>query len=198
VLGPRDRERRVRFHLPEGLQMSNFPPMAGGYGPNQHHDPHAIFNPYLDPTLTWKDLEWLRSITRLPVLVKGVIAAEDAVLAIGHGAAGVVVSNHGGRNLDTVPATAEALPPVVEAVAGRVPVLVDGGIRRGSDVAKALALGATAVLVGRAPLWGLAAAGAAGVARVLELLHLELQVTMALLGVRSIEELGPEIFWNGR
>ncbi len=197
VLGARNREKRTAFHLPSPLRMANFPESVGEYTPNQHHDPNDIYNPFLDPSLTWKDLEWLRGLTRLPVLVKGVLAADDARLAIEHGAAGVIVSNHGGRNLDTVPAAIEALPAVARAVAGRVPVLMDGGVRRGTDVAKALALGADAVLIGRPYLHGLALAGAAGVVRVVELLALELRMTMALLGVTSVTEVGREVLWDG-
>ena len=176
--------------------MANFPPLPGEYSPNQHHDPHSIYNPFLDASLTWKDFDWLRENARLPVLVKGVLAPEDARLAVDHGAAGVIVSNHGGRNLDTVPASIEALPEVAKAVGGRVAVLMDGGVRRGTDVVKALARGADAVLIGRPYICGLAVGGAAGVARVVELLALETQTAMALLGVRSLAEIGPEVLWE--
>ncbi|MEO5616733.1 MAG: alpha-hydroxy acid oxidase [Candidatus Eisenbacteria bacterium] len=196
VLGARNREKHSNFHLPPPLRMANFPPVAAHYTPNQHHDPHDIYNPFLDPALTWKDVDWLRANTRLPVLMKGVLAAEDARLAVEHGMAGVIVSNHGGRNLDTLPATIEALPAVARAVGGRVPLLLDGGIRRGTDVVKALALGADAVLIGRPFVFGLALAGGAGVARVVELLAMELKMAMALLGVASVEAIGPEALWN--
>jgi 4-hydroxymandelate oxidase len=136
----------------------------------------------LDPSLTWADLGWLAGLSGLPVLVKGVLTAEDAALAVAHGAAGVIVSNHGGRQLDGVPATADVLPEIAERVGDRVDVLVDGGIRRGADVFKALALGAKAVMVGRPVLWGLAAAGEAGAHRVLELLLAELDNALALAG----------------
>ena len=135
-----------------------------------------------DPSVTWGDLAWLTGQTRLPLVLKGILTAEDARLAVEHGAAAVIVSNHGGRQLDSAVTTLGALPEVVEAVAGRCPVLVDGGVRRGTDVIKALALGASAVLVGRPVLWGLAAAGAAGVRRVLELLITELDDAMSLCG----------------
>ena len=144
----------------------------------------------VDPALDWEDLEDLASECALPVLVKGVLTAEDAALAVEHGAAGVVVSNHGGRQLDCVSATADALPEVVEAVEGRGTVLVDGGIRRGTDVAIALALGADAVLVGRPALWGLAAGGEAGARRVLEMLRDELALALALCGCPSPARLG--------
>jgi isopentenyl diphosphate isomerase/L-lactate dehydrogenase-like FMN-dependent dehydrogenase len=140
----------------------------------------------LDQSLTWDALAWLRSITSLPIVVKGVMTAEDARLAVEHGVAGVIVSNHGGRQLDGVMATIEALPEVVEAVAGRCEVFLDGGVRRGADALKALALGARGVFVGRPALWGLAVDGAAGVERVLTLLRDELELAMALAGRRAI------------
>ncbi len=135
--------------------------------------------------VTWRDLEWLRSLSSLPLVIKGLVTAEDALLACEAGADGIVVSNHGGRQLDGAGATLDALPEVVEAVAGRAEVLMDGGIRRGTDVVKALALGARAVLAGRAPLWGLAVDGAAGVERVLELLRAEIELALTLCGCSS-------------
>jgi isopentenyl diphosphate isomerase/L-lactate dehydrogenase-like FMN-dependent dehydrogenase len=143
----------------------------------------------MNPGLGWPDLEGLVSRCDVPVLVKGLLTAEDAELAVEHGAAGVIVSNHGGRQLDRALATGDALSEVVDAVMGRAAVLVDGGIRRGVDVAIALALGADAVLVGRAPLWGLAAGGADGARRVLELLRDELELALALCGCTSPAEL---------
>ena len=128
-------------------------------------------------------------MTTLPILIKGIVAAEDALAAVDHGAAGVIVSNHGGRQLDGVMATIDALPDVVRVVAGRVPVFMDGGIRRGTDVFKALALGASTVLIGRAYLWGLAADGEAGVARVLDMLRIELEMAMALSGCPTIPDI---------
>ena len=135
--------------------------------------------------LTWRDLEWLRSASDLPLVVKGVLTAEDALLAAEHGATAVVVSNHGGRQLDGVPATLDVLPEVVDAVGERVEVLIDGGIRRGTDVLKALALGARATLAGRAIVWGLAAGGEEGVGQVLALLRNEIEVGLKLLGCAS-------------
>jgi isopentenyl diphosphate isomerase/L-lactate dehydrogenase-like FMN-dependent dehydrogenase len=140
--------------------------------------------------VTWRDLEWIAESTRLPVLLKGILTREDAVLAVEHGAAGVVVSNHGGRQLDGAPATLDALEEVVEAAAGRIEVLFDGGNRRGSDAVKALALGAKAVLVGRPAIWGLAADGEAGVRHVLSLLRDEIALTLGLLGCTRPDELG--------
>ena len=138
----------------------------------------------LDASVSWRDLEWLAGFG-LPVVLKGVLTAEDARLAMEHGAAGVIVSNHGGRQLDGVPATIDALQEVVEAVDGRTEVLLDGGVRRGVDVLRALALGARAVLAGRAPIWGLAVGGEDGVADVLRLLREEIALGLALLGCRS-------------
>jgi 4-hydroxymandelate oxidase len=146
-----------------------------------------------DPSLQWSDLEWLCARTRLPVLVKGVVRPDDAVRAAEHGAQGVVVSNHGGRQLDTAPAAIDVLEPIVQAAGERLTVLADGGVRRGTDVLKALALGARAVLVGRPVLWGLAVGGEAGARRVLELLRKELDVAMALAGCRTVAEVDRDL-----
>jgi 4-hydroxymandelate oxidase len=139
-----------------------------------------------DPSLLWKDMEWLASITKLPVVVKGILTAEDAHLAVEHGAAAIIVSNHGGRQLDTAVSGIEALPEVIEAVNGRAEVVVDGGVRRGTDVLKALALGARAVLIGRSYMYGLAVGGEEGLARVLQLLRDEIANAMALCGRPNI------------
>jgi 4-hydroxymandelate oxidase len=143
------------------------------------------------------DVAWLRSVTDLPIVLKGVLHPEDAALAVEHGASGVVVSTHGGRQLDGVPASIEALPAVVKAVGGRAEVYLDGGIRRGTDVLKALALGARAVFVGRPVLWGLAVDGAAGVRGVLGLLREELELAMVLAGVSGVEGIGPDLLCEG-
>ena len=148
----------------------------------------ASLSEVTDNSLTWLDLEWLRSHTTLPILVKGILTAEDAVLAAEAGVDGIVVSNHGGRQLDGVAASLDALPEVVEAAGDRVEILLDGGVRRGTDVIKALALGAHAVLAGRAALYGLAIDGAAGVERVLELLRDEVALALALCGCSSPED----------
>jgi 4-hydroxymandelate oxidase len=149
----------------------------------------------MDPALTWDDLDWLASVTRLPVVVKGIVRADDAVRAAERGAAGIVVSNHGGRQLDTSIATLDALEPIAEALAAAAPaggggpeLLLDGGVRRGTDVLKALALGARAVLIGRPVLWGLALGGSAGVERVLAMLRDELDLALALAGARTPSE----------
>jgi isopentenyl diphosphate isomerase/L-lactate dehydrogenase-like FMN-dependent dehydrogenase len=143
----------------------------------------------VSPSLSWKDVEQLADESKLPVLVKGIHTAEDALLAVEHGAAGIVVSNHGGRQLDGVAATIDVLPEVVDAIGSQVEVLVDGGIRRGVDIAVALSLGARAVLAGRPVLWGLAVDGAAGARRVLELLRDEFTLALGLLGCTTPDEL---------
>ena len=147
------------------------------------------FAQQIDPGLTWQDVEWLQSLTTLPVVVKGILRGDDALRAVEHGAKAVIVSNHGGRQLDGAIATIEALSEVVAAVGDKVEILIDGGIRRGTDVLKALALGANAVLVGRPVLWGLAVGGEAGVRHVLELLRDELDVAMALSGCAKVEDI---------
>ena len=144
-------------------------------------------------TLTWKDVEWLQQTTKLPLILKGIQCAEDARLAVEHGVPCVYVSNHGGRQLDNAPATIEILAEVADAVAGRAEIVVDSGFQRGTDVLKALALGARAVCIGKAAAWGLGAAGEEGVARTLELFALELRIAMANTGQRSLAELGPEL-----
>jgi isopentenyl diphosphate isomerase/L-lactate dehydrogenase-like FMN-dependent dehydrogenase len=166
-LGRRERDVRVDFKVPEHLTVAG-----------------DVFGQGFEAGLSWRDLEWLAGY-ELPVVVKGILTAEDARLACEHGAAAVVVSNHGGRQLDGVPASLDALEEVVEAVDGRAEVLLDGGIRRGTDVLKALALGARAVLIGRAMLWGLAARGEEGVTDVLRLLRDEVELGLALLGCAS-------------
>ena len=182
IAGRRERDARAGFALPDDLQLPNIPLAL------RREDFHSALGAVVDDTLTWRDLEWLRSVCPLPLVIKGILTREDALLAADHGAAAVVVSNHGGRQLDGVPASLDALPEVVEAVGERVEVLVDGGIRRGTDVLKALALGAKAALTGRAVLWGLAVAGEEGAARVLELLRKELETGLKLLGCTSPAE----------
>ncbi len=167
-VGRRERDIRNNFNLPSRLFEGNF---AGIDIPDDTF-----------VTLTWESIAWLRGVTSLPIVIKGILTAEDAQLAAEHGVDGIVVSNHGGRQLDTTLPAIEALSEVVEAVAGRCEVYMDGGIRRGTDVLKALALGARAVLLGRPVLWGLAANGAAGVRHVLEMLRDELELAMVLSG----------------
>lgn len=196
VFGSRLRELKARFTLPPGLERENLADL-GRDAATTGHRKHAgqVYHSLLDATLTWKDVEWLLGITRLPLLLKGVMSGDDAAHAAEAGCAGVIVSNHGARNLDTVPATIDALPEVVEAVAGRMPVLMDGGIRRGTDVLKALARGAKAVLVGRPVLYGLAVGGEAGVVKVLSILEAELRMAMALTGRRTLAEIDSTVLW---
>jgi 4-hydroxymandelate oxidase len=173
-LGRRERDIRNHFLIGQRVRLPNFPPDAAESSARRH---------LVD---TWETVDWLQSFTKLPVLLKGILRGDDAQMAAERGVAGIIVSNHGGRQLDGTLASIEALPEVAGAVAGRCEVYVDGGIRRGSDVLKALALGARAVLIGRPALWGLAADGEAGVYRVLELLRAELELTMALSGSPSL------------
>lgn len=188
VQGSRDRERRTGFQLPPDVTAVHLtglrspPPRTLG---SAHS---ALFDDLLLHAPTWDDLAWLRSITRLPVLLKGVLHPADAQEAVACGASGLIVSNHGGRTLDTALPTANALPRIAQAIQGQIPLLVDGGIRRGTDVLKAMALGASAVLVGRPVLHGLANAGATGVAHVLRLLRDELEIAMALTGSRTLDQ----------
>lgn len=187
--GYRDRERRANFRLPAGVSAVN---LAGLPALKQtvQAGQSALFDGLLAGAPTWADMAWLQSITRLPILLKGVLHETDARQAVDMGLAGIIVSNHGGRTLDTVPATALVLPRIVQRVAGDVPVLVDGGIRRGTDVFKAIALGASAVLIGRPVVYGLANAGAVGVAHVLRLLRDELEIAMALSGCATLSQVG--------
>lgn len=180
VFGRRERDLRNGFtDLPDGLRCENLrDPVTGEVRPIE-----------FAPGLGWEQLDWLRTATTLPIVLKGVLHPEDARLAAGLGVDAVIVSNHGGRQLDTAPAAIDALPAVAEAVAGRIPVLMDGGVRRGTDVVKALALGATAVGLGRPVLWGLAVGGQEGVARVLAMIRAELTAALTLCGYTSPAEL---------
>lgn len=191
VNGVRDTERRQGFRLPPGTHAVHLapPPAAATPLPGQSR----IFDQLLPLAPDWDVVAWLRSQTHLPLLLKGVTHPADAQLAIDLGADGVVLSNHGGRTLDTVPATAQLLPAMAHAIDGRVPLIVDGGLRRGTDVLKAIALGADAVMLGRPALHGLANAGALGVAHVLRLLRDELEVAMALCGCRTLADVGKEL-----
>ena len=182
VLGRRERDVRTGFAIPPELAV----PSLGRGGLT----PHEALQ-LMSQSVSWKDVEAFAAMAKLPVVVKGVLTAEDARLACEHGAAALVVSNHGGRQLDGVAATIDALPEVVAAVDGRIEVLLDGGIRRGADVVKALALGARAVLAGRAPLWGLVVGGEDGARRVLELLRAELELALQLVGCPTPEGLAP-------
>ena len=191
LLGRRLADLRQGFALPPGLVMANFMNgmEPGGASVLGESDLARRIAQRHDAALTWRDLEWLRSLSNLPLVVKGIVRPDDAQRAVQHGAAGIIVSNHGGRQLDGSPATIDALPAIVDAVQERCEVFLDGGIRWGSDVLIALGLGARAVLVGRPVLWGLAAGGQAGVARVLSLLRDDLSDALALAGVPRVRDM---------
>ncbi|OQR86122.1 peroxisomal (S)-2-hydroxy-acid oxidase [Achlya hypogyna] len=190
ILGSREADLRNGFALPRHLTMANF---TGGK--HAHRVNEVGLSQYtkelFDLNITWDDVAWLKSITSLPIVVKGVLTPEDAVLACDVGCQGILVSNHGARQLDTVPATIEALPAIVQAVAGRAEVYLDGGVRRGTDAFKALALGARAVFLGRPTLWGLAHSGQQGVEDVLKMVTSELAHAMMFSATTSIAEIGP-------
>jgi 4-hydroxymandelate oxidase len=192
IAGARNREARARVVPPPWPNLEGLKQDAG----SESYRGAGVYNPIMDPSLNWKDVEWLRSLVKIPVLLKGVLNPEDADRAAKEGVAGIIVSNHGGRNLDTVPATIDALPLVAEKVAGRMPVLVDGGIRRGTDVLKALALGANAVLIGRPYLFGLSVGGDTGVTKVIRILQTELQMAMALTGRTTIASVDRSVLWT--
>ena len=190
---------RNRFRLPDGLHIENL--FASGLGdiPSEYEGSGlaAYVATLMDPSLNWRDIEWLRSITKLPVVIKGIVRPDDAHRAVDHGASAIVVSNHGARQLDTSPATLDALPGVIQAVDGAIEVTLDGGVRRGTDVVKALALGARAVLVGRPILWGLGAGGEAGARHVLQLLHDEIDLALALCGCPTVHDIAPDLVDRG-
>jgi 4-hydroxymandelate oxidase len=186
VFGHRERDLRNGFvELPEGFCCENLrePGRPGELGPVRP----IVFS----PELSWEHVDWLRTITRLPIVLKGVVRPDDALHAVERGVDALMISNHGGRQLDTVPATIELLPAIAAALGGRVPLLLDGGIRRGTDVLKAIALGARAVAIGRPVLWALATGGGEGVCGALELLHTEIRRALTLCGCRALSELDP-------
>ena len=195
VQGNRDRDAHNRFRLSDGLEMANFRGLVQAHMPESRGSSGLarFIEEQFDPRLTWAAVDWLRDTTGLPVVLKGIMSREDARLAVEHGAAAVVVSNHGGRQLDGTWPTARALREVVEGVEGRIPVLVDGGIRRGADVLRAVALGATAVQIGRPYLWGLAVGGQQGVQRVVELLVADLRRALALTGRASLSDVDARV-----
>lgn len=197
VLGARNRETRAAFHLPDGMSRANLEGLGATTATATHRPPEGqIYSAVLEPRLTWKDVEWLRGFAKVPVLLKGILDADDARQAVDAGASGIIVSNHGARNLDTVPATITALARVIDAVRGRVPVIVDGGIRRGTDVLKALANGASAVGIGRPYLYGLSVGGADGVAHIVDILRTELEMAMALTGRTTISSIDRGVLWT--
>lgn len=207
--GIRNREQRAGFRLPSGIEAVNLrrpfdPNDADGFARRERslaekrkqRGSSKVFDDLMAHAPTWRDLEWLLAFTRLPVVVKGVLNPDDAAQAVRLGAAGVVVSNHGGRTLDTLPASLDCLPAIADRLGGAVPILFDGGIRRGSDIFKAIALGASAVLIGRPYIHALAAAGPLGIAHVLRLLQDELEATMALCGVASLDRISTDFLYD--
>lgn len=191
VNGARNEEQRSGFQLPADIEAVNLrgaPPPQHRAGPGES----PVFKGLLDHAPTWRDIEWLRGQTRLPLLLKGITSRHDAAAAVTAGCDGIVVSNHGGRTLDTLPATIDVLPGVAAAVGGRVPVILDGGVRRGTDILKALERGAAAVMVGQPIMHALAVAGAVGVVHMVTILRAELEVAMALTGRRTIAECRPD------
>jgi 4-hydroxymandelate oxidase len=200
LLGRRERDIRSGFTLPKGLTIANAAVAGMDVVPDAGEGASGLmihFRSLHDAALTPKDIAWVREVSGLPVIVKGIVRGDDATRAVDHGAQGIVVSNHGGRQLDTSIPSITALPDVVDSVAGRAEVYLDGGIRRGTDVLKALALGARAVMLGRPVLWGLAVDGEAGVCAVLALLRAELDLAMALSGARSVSELTRDLVVTG-
>jgi len=190
VSGARNREQRAGFALPAEMANINVPPISL---PSVPEGKSAIFDGVMTVAPTWEDVTWLVKQTSLPVLFKGILHPDDAKRAVAIGAAGIIVSNHGGRVLDGVSATLTALPEVAAAINGAVPVLVDGGIRRGTDIMKARALGATAVMIGRPYIYALATAGALGVAHLVRLLREELEIAMALSGCKTLDDIHGDI-----
>lgn len=200
LVGKRRRDIRNAFTLPQSLELANFHDsvMEDLPQPARESGLAAYVASQWDAGLTWETMAWLQSISPMPVVVKGIMAPDDARLAVEHGIAAIVVSNHGGRQLDTAPATITMLPHIADAVAGRCEVLIDGGIRRGTDVLKALALGAKAVLVGRPIMWGLTLDGEAGAKYVLDLLRAELDLAMVLAGCSTLADVSRELIWGMR
>ncbi|XP_006625995.2 2-Hydroxyacid oxidase 1 isoform X1 [Lepisosteus oculatus] len=196
-LGRRRNDVRNRFKLTPHLKMANFESPDLAFSSKESYKEDSGLAVYvtqaIDPTLKWEDIVWLKKLTTLPVVVKGILRVDDAREALKYGVDGIVVSNHGARQLDCVPATIDVLPEIVEAVGGKVEVFLDGGIRRGTDVLKALALGAKAVFIGRPILWGLACQGEKGVSEVLELLREELRLAVALVGCTTVKEIDKSI-----
>ncbi|XP_034478210.1 peroxisomal (S)-2-hydroxy-acid oxidase GLO5-like [Drosophila innubila] len=191
INGDRRADAKNKFCLPPHLCLANFQgEMAqgvvsamGGSGLNEYVASHY------DPSITWKDIKWLQQLTHLPIILKGILTAEDAELARDHGCSGIIVSNHGGRQLDTAPATIEALPEIVAAVGKDLVVMLDGGIMQGNDIFKALALGAKTVFIGRPALWGLATNGQAGVEQLLSVMRDDFEITMKLTGCPTLADI---------
>lgn len=193
ISGARNREQRAGFSFPPTMTQPNVQPIKL---PIIEKNMRVVFDGFMSISPTWGDIQWLVTQTHLPVILKGILHPDDARKAVDVGAAGVVVSNHGGRVLDTTPTTLVALPSVVSAVNGAVPILVDGGIRRGTDILKARALGATAVMIGRPYIHALATAGALGVAHLIRTMHEELEITMALTGCKTLDDISSSVLYS--
>ena len=195
VLGQRERDRRNEFALPPDLHLANLATISGLDISHEKGESglFTYFAQQLNPEVTWRDLEWLESLSPLPLVIKGILRPDDAVRAVEYGAKAIVVSNHGGRQLDGAIASLDALAEIVAAVDGKIEILLDGGIRRGTDILKALALGAKAVLIGRPILWGLAVGGQIGVSHVISLLQDELNLGMALSGCAKLQDIDPSL-----
>jgi 4-hydroxymandelate oxidase len=193
--GVRNRQQRAGFHLPPGVEPVNLASRASAPAVPRGFLESQVFSGFLDGAATWKDIAWLRGISPLPLLLKGIVSPADAERAVTEDVSALIVSNHGGRGLDTLPAAIDALPRVADRVGGRLPLLVDGGIRRGTDIVKALALGASAVLIGRPYVHALAVAGALGVAHVLHILRAELEVAMTLTGCATLDQIDRSVLW---
>ncbi len=193
--GVRNRQQRAGFHLPPGVESVNLRGMLPAAAASPGLLDSQVFSGFLDGAPTWADIAWLREMSPLPIVLKGIVSPADAEQAVVEGAAALIVSNHGGRGLDTLPAAIDALPRVADRVAGRIPLLLDGGVRRGTDIVKALALGASAVLIGRPYVHALAVAGATGVAHVLHILRAELEVAMTLTGCATLDQIDRSVLW---
>lgn len=196
VSGMRNRQQRVAGPWPAGIEAVNLRGAAAPGTPKGSIIDSPLFSGMLASAATWKDVDWLQARTRLPLVLKGIASADDAERAVAMGVQGLVVSNHGGRTLDTLPAAIELLPAVAARVARRVPLLLDGGVRRGTDVLKALALGASAVMIGRPYVYALAVAGAPGIAHALHILRAELETAMVLTGCATLADITHDVIWN--
>ena len=197
LAGVRNAEQRAGFALPDEVSAANLAGMAS-WQPRLAAGQSMVFDGLMAVAPTWQDIAWLRQHTTLPILLKGVLSPRDAKLALDHGIDGIIVSNHGGRVLDGVPASLDALPRIAAVTQGNVPLLLDGGVRRGTDMLKALALGANAVLIGRPFIHALSVAGALGVAHLLRTLQEELEVAMALTGCKTLADITPDVLWLAR
>ncbi|XP_042310370.1 hydroxyacid oxidase 2 isoform X2 [Sceloporus undulatus] len=192
--GKRRDDLRNTLQFLSSFTLKNF---EGAFEDNDYSE-YGLPRDSMDSSISWKDIAWLKSLTHLPLIIKGILTKEDAELAVRHGVQGIIVSNHGGRQLDGVPATIDALVEVTAAVQGKVEVYLDGGIRTGSDVLKALALGAKCVFIGRPALWGLAYKGEKGLQQVLKILKDEFRLSMALAGCRNVSEIDQRLVQYSR